>query len=98
MYTQTGPFDPWSGDHRADPQTLYAHMRVASPVYEGIGPETGRSFWFLTRYDDVADTLRNPVLGRDVEHLSGALRDQHRFEGEEMLALANHAHAQRKSA
>ena len=82
-------FDVWSDDHRADPHTLYAAMRSEDPVYEGIGPVTGRSFWFLTRYDDVISCFRDPRMGRDVERLPSHLQDQHRFENEEMLAVIN---------
>ena len=58
-------------------------------MFEGVGPETGRSFWFLTRYDDVAAALRNQALGREVDRLPEHLRDQHRFEGEELMAMVN---------
>jgi cytochrome P450 len=82
-------FDLWSSEHRADPHTLYRQMRSVAPVYEGIGPETGRSFWFLTRYDDVLDAFRDPRLGREVDRLPAALQTQHRLEGQELMAVVN---------
>ena len=82
-------FDVWDEANRPNPQRLYADMRAEAPVYEGIGPVTGRSFWFLTRYDDVVEAFRDRRLGRDVERLPEALRDQHRFPNEDLLAVIN---------
>jgi cytochrome P450 len=55
----------------------------------GIGPVTRRRFWFLTRYDDVVDALRNPALGREWKKLPEPLREQHAVaepEGFEMVS------------
>jgi cytochrome P450 len=81
--------DLWSDAIRPDPHAAYRVLRDEAPVYQGIGPETGRSFWFLTRYDDVASALRDPRLGREVDALPEHLREQHRFEGEELMAMVN---------
>lgn len=81
--------DLWSEAIRPDPHPTYHRMRSEFPVFEGIGPETGRSFWFLTRYDDVVDALRNPVFGREVDKLPETLREQHRFEGEELMSMVD---------
>jgi cytochrome P450 len=83
------PFDPWDEGHRPDPKPFYAEMRESLPVYRGIGPVTRRSFWFLTRYDDVVEALRNPVLGREVAKLPDGIREQHEFEGDEDFELLN---------
>ena len=83
------PFDPWDESHRKDPKTLYAAMRERAPVYGGIGPETRRSFWFLTRYQDVVVSLRNPLLGREWQRLPPDVRDQHDFDEPESLELVN---------
>jgi cytochrome P450 len=85
----TPRFDMWSDDHRGDPHSLYHQMRSEAPVYEGIGPETGRRFWFLTRHQDVLDTFRDPRLGREVDRLPAHLQEQHRFPNEDMLAIVN---------
>ena len=82
-------FDVWDDQFRPDPYALYARMREEEPVYEGIGPVTGRSFWFLTRYEDVVSAFRDPRLGRDVDNLPEALQEQHRFPNEDMLAVIN---------
>lgn len=90
MIPATRPsFDVWSDEHRPDPHALYRRMRAEAPVFEGIGPQTGRSFWFLTRYDDVVDALRHEHLGREVDRLPEPLRAQHRFEGEELFAMVD---------
>lgn len=62
-------FDLWDPAHRADPHTLYHQMRVEAPVFAGIGPVTGRRFWFLTRYADCAAALKAPhdVLGKEFD-------------------------------
>lgn len=83
------PFDPWDDSLRSDPHSLYHSMRELSPVYRGVGPQTGRSFWFLTRYDDVVSALRDPRLGREVGRLPEHARAQHVFEGEEAFAMVN---------
>ena len=62
-------------------------MREEQPVYRGIGPQTGRSFWFLTRYEDVASALRDQRLGREVKRLPESVRAQHVFEGGEQFEM-----------
>lgn len=83
------PFDPWDESHRNDPKPLYAEMRETAPVYRGIGPQTRRSFWFLTRHDDVVDNLRHPLLGREVGKLPDGVREQHKFEVDETLEVVD---------
>lgn len=83
------PFDPWDPAHRADPHVLYREMRERAPVYRGVGPETGRSIWFLTRYDDVLTALRDPRLGREWRKLPEEVREQHHFEQEDAFEMVN---------
>lgn len=83
------PFDPWDESHRSDPKPLYEAMRETAPVYRGIGPETRRSFWFLTRYDDVVASLRNPLLGREWQRLPDEVREQHDFDEPDALKMVN---------
>lgn len=82
-------FDPWDHSYRHDPKPFYKELRETAPVYRGIGPQTRRSFWFLTRYDDVVDSLRNPLLGREVGKLPADVRHQHEFEVDETLQMVN---------
>lgn len=82
-------FDVWDEANRPNPHLLYAEMRKEAPVYEGIGPVTGRSFWFLTKHDDVVAAFNDRRLGRDIERLPETLRDQHRFPNEDMLRVMN---------
>lgn len=83
------PFDPWDEGHRSDPKPLYESMRESAPVYRGIGPETRRSFWFLTRYEDVISSLRNPLLGREWRRLPDGVREQHDFDEPEEVQVVN---------
>ena len=62
-------------------------MREEAPVYRGIGPQTGRSFWFLTRYEDVSSALRDQRLGRELGRLPESVRAQHVFEGSEQFEM-----------
>lgn len=62
----THRFDPYSPGFLTDPYRLYAQFRQGSPVNWGIppNPEMDGS-WYLFRYDDVMDALRDPQLGRE---------------------------------
>ena len=84
------PFDPWDETIRPDPHPMYRDMRQEAPVYRGIGPVAGRSFWFLTRYDDVSKALRDPRMGREVGKVPEAVRGQHEFEGDAFEMVNRH--------
>ena len=56
---------------RANPQPLYARMRAEAPIYRAVGPQSGRGFWLLTRYDDCVNALKDPRLGRSEERRGG---------------------------
>ena len=83
------PFDPWDESHRSDPKQLYKEMREEAPVYRGVGPETRRSFWFLTRHRDVVAALRDPQLGREWRRLPEGVREQHDFDEPEEMEMVN---------
>ncbi|MDH3306488.1 MAG: cytochrome P450 [Acidimicrobiia bacterium] len=70
-------FSPWAKEHRANPHPLYDRMRAEAPVYRGVGPITGRGFWFLTRYDDAVSALRDRRIGKEVEkHIPDVVLEQ----------------------
>ncbi|WP_216893158.1 cytochrome P450 [Nocardia alni] len=48
-------FDPWDPAHLADPHAVYARMRELEPMHWN----ERRGLWFATRYDDVAQVLRD---------------------------------------
>jgi cytochrome P450 PksS len=50
---------------------------------------TGRSFWFLTRYDDVVTALRDSRLGREVGKVPDEVRAQHEFDTDQMFDMVN---------
>jgi cytochrome P450 PksS len=71
MTAQVNVYDIWSPKTRANPQALYERMRIEDPVYCGIGPVTGRNFWFFTRYDDCVAVLKDPRFGKEFrKHLT----------------------------
>jgi cytochrome P450 PksS len=55
----------WGVAARRDPHALYAKLRRERPVYRAIGPVSGNTFWFVTRYEDCATLLRDPRFGKE---------------------------------
>jgi cytochrome P450 len=53
-------FDPLDPAFIADPYPLYRRLREEAPVFK-----TQQGFWLLTRYDDVALSLRDKRFGKD---------------------------------
>ena len=62
MSTDTVAFNPFDPAFRADPYPFYARLREHEPVH--VSPF---GFVVLTRYDDVARTLRGAEFSRDIE-------------------------------
>jgi cytochrome P450 len=61
--TARGPiWDPSDPGFRADPHPTYDLLRTQDPVHR-----TPIGTWVVTRYEDVARTLRSPDVSRDVE-------------------------------
>ncbi len=58
-----GPvWDPTDATFRADPYPTYDALRALDPVHR-----TAVGTWVVTRYEDVARTLRSPDVSRDIE-------------------------------
>jgi len=53
-------FDPLSPAFIADPYPFYRRLREAAPVFKAA-----QGFWLLSRYDDVAFSLRDRRFGKD---------------------------------
>jgi cytochrome P450 len=53
-------FDPLSPAFLADPYPFYRRLREEAPVYK-----TAQGFWLLSRYEDVAFSLRDRRFGKD---------------------------------
>lgn len=87
--TETDPFDIFSPYARGNHE-LYQHMRVADPVHAAIHPDTGNTYWFLTRYDHCQSFLKDPRFGRDVSI-------NHDFLNRNMLNLDGVDHARLKA-
>jgi cytochrome P450 len=79
-------FDPMDPGHRANPHPLYHRMRRMAPVCPCPEYGTGRRLWFVTRYADVQQALRDPLLSRQPERLAPELAATHRSARSEALA------------
>jgi hypothetical protein len=53
-------FDPLDPAFLADPYPFYRRLREHAPVFK-----TEQGFWLLSRYDDVASSLRDKRFGKD---------------------------------
>jgi cytochrome P450 len=88
--TGTGQmFDPNDPAHLPYPHPLFHQMRQQAPVYRYIGPRTGRTFWYLTRYADVQRALRDPDVGRELDRLPDELASVHRQWRDDALAVVS---------
>ncbi len=76
--TEAVMFNPFMPGFDADPYPHYREVRDLDPVHEHpLG------FWFLTRYDDVAQLLRSGLSVEDRNLADGPIADQYRaFAGE----------------
>jgi cytochrome P450 len=79
-------------------------MRNEDPVHAAVHPETGQTYWFLTRYDDCLDFLKDKRFGKDYSLLlpSNNTADWGEKDVEDivnlhMLNLDEPAHARLKS-
>ncbi|MEO1058103.1 MAG: cytochrome P450 [Actinomycetota bacterium] len=61
--TTAPTYNPLDPAFRADPYPFYDELRTHEPVHV-----TPLGMVVLTRYDDVATTLRNPTMSRDVDN------------------------------
>lgn len=80
----------WGRTARANPQALYEQMRQEYPIYGGIGPQTGRTFWFFTRYADCVTVLKDPRFGKEFQkHLPPEMVAANTFGDEADFAAIN---------
>ncbi|CAN5843056.1 cytochrome P450 [soil metagenome] len=65
--TTTAKPDFLSAEFKSNPYTFYAHLREHAPVYPG--PKLrGQQAWLVTRYDDVAQVLKDGAFAKDVRN------------------------------
>ena len=57
-------FDPYDPEFLEDPYPVFDRIREEAPVFRSPGGRGGRPAWFLTRYADVRQALRDRRLGR----------------------------------
>ncbi len=62
------PFDPFRAEFRQDPYPVYHRYRAASPVHRVEGPG-GRASWYLFRYEDVGNALKEPRFIREARRI-----------------------------
>lgn len=89
MNTPAPRYDLWSQEARIDPLPILARMRREAPVTRLFNPNQGAPVWFITRYKDVVDFLRDARFIKDKEKLSGEARDLY-FRVNELSHLTQH--------
>ena len=57
-------FDPYDPEFLDDPYPVFDRLREEAPIFRRPGSNDGRPAWFLTRYADVRQALRDRRLGR----------------------------------
>jgi cytochrome P450 len=66
----TKTFDPLDAAVLRDPYPTYAHYREQDPVHWGApGDPTTDGTWYVFRFDDVVDVLKDPRFGREVHRI-----------------------------
>lgn len=65
----------WGAAARRDPHRLYARIRAEAPLYRAIGPVSGNTFWFFTRYHDCVTLLKD---ARFIKESDRVLTDEQR--------------------
>jgi cytochrome P450 len=95
--SKTNPYDIFSPEAQRNP-LLYDQMRSEAPVHAAVHPQTGQTFWFLTRYDDCLNFLRDTRFGKEVHPTANEAADDRRaIANQHMLNLDDPAHARLKS-
>lgn len=81
----------WGREARNNPHPLYARMREEAPVYRAIGPVSGNTFWFLTRYDDCVALLKDDRFGKDFRtHLPPDLAEKYSAQNANVSLIDRH--------
>lgn len=65
--SKTYPF--WETSSRGIIHSIYEEVRATDPVHRAIGPVTGNPIWFLTRYEDCANFLKDNRFGKSLDRL-----------------------------
>ncbi|GAB4516480.1 MAG: cytochrome P450 [Anaerolineae bacterium] len=56
----------WERSTRANTHVIYAQIRREDPVHRAIGPSSGNPIWFLTRYEDCTNFLKDQRFGKEL--------------------------------
>ncbi|HEX3992406.1 MAG TPA: hypothetical protein VHX39_14645, partial [Acetobacteraceae bacterium] len=57
--TEAPPFDVRDPAFLADPYPVFNRLRTSTPAFKALGR------WFITRYDDTTQLLRDRRFGKD---------------------------------
>jgi cytochrome P450 len=103
VVSKTNPYDIFSPQAQRN-HILYEQMRGEDPVHAAIHPQTGHTYWFLTRYDDCLNFLKDKRFGKEFRRrLPVSLAETWRVTNAEdimnlhMLNLDDPVHARLKS-
>jgi cytochrome P450 len=69
MEDKVNAYPIWSDETRRDPHALYARLRAEAPIYKAIGPVSGNTFWFFTRYEDCVALLKDQHFIKDADKI-----------------------------
>jgi cytochrome P450 len=91
MTESVNVYDMWGPATRANPHPIYEQIRNEQPVYRAIGPVSGNTFWFITRYDDCVEALKHQRIGKDFrKHLTPEQLERYPQESAEFEVVNRH--------
>ncbi len=103
VVNKSNPYDIFAFEAQRNHE-LYAKMRMEDPIHSAVHPQSGHTYWFLTRYDDCLLFLKDRRFGKQFrDHLPAHLLDRWELaDGEDiinkhMLNLDNPTHQRLKS-
>jgi cytochrome P450 PksS len=101
--SETDPYDIFSPQAQRN-SWLYERMRNEDPVHDARHPQTGQTVWFLTRYDDCLNFLKDKRFGKEFRRCLPShpatqwiAEDTEDIINEHLLNLDDPAHARLKS-
>ena len=103
VVSAANPFDIFAPEARGN-HALYERMRNDDPVHRAVDPGTGRSVWFLTRYDHCVSFMKDKRFSKEHRLRSPAnasrkctATDTHSIINRHMLNLDDPDHARLKA-
>ncbi len=75
MHVPANRTDLWTQEARVDPMPILAQLRQEAPVVRLFNPHQGAPVWFVTRYKEAVEFLRDPRFIKDKDKLSEKARN-----------------------